>query len=332
MDFRTPVSPLEGMRGLVKHDKPLMLVGSCFTDNIGQCLAAELFDAYVNPFGPLYNPLSIRTAFEVLSKSREVKPEELIESHGSLHSFLFHSRFSGITREDALSKMNSSISENAASLRSAAVIIITLGTTLVFSLRETGETVGNCHKLPAAHFNSRYLTLGEVTQALSDALQIIREVNPTANVIFTVSPLRYTEQGLHGNQIAKSTLLLGIDTAIKSDHTGLTSYFPAYEIMMDDLRDYRFYAEDMKHPTSQAVSYIYEIFKSSYFDETTKTLAAEGAALTRRLSHRTLNPSPEVMKQEMAERESLIANFIARHPKLQHACERYINTITDNGI
>lgn len=332
MNFRTAISPLEGMRGLVRHDKPLMLVGSCFTDNIGQCLVSELFDAYINPFGPLYNPLSLHTAFEVLASGREVAETELIESHGNIHSFLFHSRFSGSCREEALGKMNSSIRENAAALTRADIVIVTLGTTRVFSLRATGETVGNCHKLPASHFESRYLTLEETTDALKGILQIIRKVNPTARIIFTVSPLRYTEQGLHGNQIAKSTLLLGIDNAVRTDTTGLAGYFPAYEIMMDDLRDYRFYSEDMKHPTPQAVRYIYEVFKSSYCDKATVELADEAATLTRRLAHRSLSASPEAIALENVEKERLIKNFIARHPQLHHALKRYINITTDNGI
>ena len=332
MDFRTVVAPIEGMNGLVSHDNPLLLIGSCFTDNIGQCLVAEMFDVCVNPFGPLYNPLSIRKAFSRLRNQREITADELTESHGGVHSFLFHSRFSGSTSNEALLKMNTSLREGAAMMRTATTIIITLGTTRVFTLRHNGEVASNCHKLPSSQFDSRHLTLDEVKEALDDTIRIIREVNTTAHVIFTVSPLRYTEQGLHANQINKATLLLGIDGVIKSDTSGLLSYFPAYEIMMDDLRDYRFYAEDMKHPTPQAVRYIYGIFKASYCDQSTLALADEAASLTRRLSHRPLTSSPEILTKERIEKERLITDFIARHPKLHNACKRYINITTDNGI
>lgn len=332
MEFRTVIRPESGMRGLVSHGKPIVLVGSCFSDNIGACLRDELFDADVNPFGPIYNPLSIQRAFEVLKDNTVVKSESLIENGGLWHSFLFHSRYSAVNREDAAESMNRRIEAAAINLRNASVVIITLGTTRVFTLRATGDVVANCHKLPGSVFDVRYLTLDEVEDALTRTVTTIRSVNQCGRIIFTVSPLRYNEQGAHGNQLSKSTLMLAVDSVIRNDSSSLTSYFPAYEVMMDDLRDYRFYADDMKHPSMQAVRYIYQLFKDTYFDSDTLALASEGAAFTRRLAHRRLNGADVSQKDEMAEKISIAEAFISRFPELKHASMRYLNSLFNDGI
>lgn len=332
MEFRTVIRPESGMSGLVRHGEPIVLVGSCFSDNIGACLRDGLFDADVNPFGPIYNPLSIQRAFEVLTNQTVVKSESLIENGGMWHSFLFHSRYSAVDREDAVERMNRRIETAAGNLRNASVVIVTLGTTRVFTLRDTGDVVANCHKLPGSVFDVRYLTLDEVEDALNRTLEAVRSVNPSARIIFTVSPLRYNEQGAHGNQLSKSTLLLAVDRVISNDSSGQTSYFPAYEVMMDDLRDYRFYADDMKHPSMQAVRYIYKLFKDTYFDNDTLALATEGEAFTRRLAHRSLSGANISREKEMTEKMAIAEAFISRFPKLKHASMRYLNSLFNDGI
>lgn len=332
MDFRTIITPQAGLTGLVRHGEPILLVGSCFSDNIGTCLRDELFEVNVNPFGPLYNPLSIRRAFEVLATRHSVGLGELFESAERWNSFLFHSRYSGVTPDEAADRMNSQINAAAECLKNASMVIITLGTTRTFVNREDGETVANCHKLPGNRFDVKRLSLDEVTTALSETVEIIRSVNSKASIVFTVSPLRYTEQGAHGNQIAKSTLMLAVDSIVNSKASNDVgdnniTYFPAFEVMIDDLRDYRFYAEDMKHPTPQAVNYIYELFKDTYCDDLTKELATECKALTRRLSHRTMTTAPDAITNELTHKSKLADDFINRHPKLQFACSSYLNSI-----
>lgn len=334
MDFRTIITPQTGLTGLVRHGEPILLVGSCFSDNIGACLRDELFEVNVNPFGPLYNPLSIRRALEVLATRHSVKLDELFESAERWNSFLFHSRYSGLTPDEAADTMNRQINVAAKCLENASMVIITLGTTRTFVNRKDGETVANCHKLPGNRFDVKRLSLDEVTTALRETVEIIRSVNSKASIVFTVSPLRYTEQGAHGNQIAKSTLLLAVDSIVNSQsqsqsrvEEGNITYFPAFEVMIDDLRDYRFYAEDMKHPTPQAVNYIYELFKDTYCDDPTKVLATECRALTRRLSHRTMTNAPDAIANELTHKSKLADDFINRHPTLQLACSSYLNSI-----
>ena len=327
MEFRTVVPAVEGRRGLVRHGEPLLLVGSCFSDNIGACLSSDLFEADVNPFGPLYNPASIINAFRILKDERKVASETMLERDGMWVSTLFHSRISAGDRQTAEERMNNHIHASASTLRDASVIIITLGTTRIFSLRESGQVVANCHKLPGTAFDVRYLSLDETIVALRDTVSLIHEVNKNAHIIFTVSPLRYNEQGAHGNQVAKSTLMLAVDQIIRENENEAVSYFPAYEIMMDDLRDYRFYAEDMKHPSAQAVRYIYDIFRKSYFDDDTIRLAEEAMKFTRRMAHRSLDGASSASRESTIEKLKLTECFTTRFPKLKRACERYLDNI-----
>ena len=325
MEFRTEIKPLYGVAGTIRHGDPIMMLGSCFTDNIGRCLRDELFEVEVNPFGPIYNPLSLLRGVETLVNKRHITAEELIENEGRYHSFIFHSRYSASGNpQDVCAGMNSQIDRAADVLEKCSVLILTLGTNKVYTLKSTGETVANCHEPPASVFESYPLTIDETIDALEKLYLTFRTVNHSGRLIFTVSPLRYLGDGAHAGQVAKATLLLAVDALIAA-HPDEVGYFPSYEIMMDDLRDYRFYAEDMRHPSDVAVKYIYEIFKASYFDEETKRIAAEASRLTRRLAHRSFSgfsPEEEAAKREMAEK------FILTYPKLQSAYKRY----TINGI
>lgn len=321
MDFRTVIPPLKGVNGLIRHGQPILMLGSCFTDNIGSSLRDRLFEVDVNPFGPIYNPESILRALQVLKNINEVAPDELISLNGMFHSFLFHSRYSGDNREYTAIKMNQQINRSSHTLRDCSVVIITLGTTRIFTLCKTGETVANCHKLPADKFKVRYLDYDECVSSINQIVTTIREVNPKAHIIFTVSPLRYLENGAHANQLSKSTLLLAIERSISTDEN--SSYFPAYEIMMDDLRDYRFYNDDMKHPTKMAVEYIYDLFAASYFDKSTNSIAREALSLTRRLSHTIMSTSDFVSELELSSREKAKLSLVQRFPELRHACDCY---------
>ena len=307
MNFRTPVPPLKGLRGIISHDAPVVLVGSCFSDNIGAELQADLFDAVVNPFGPLYNPASIREAVAIMTARREVTDEELFEHGGMWHSWQFHSRYSSPSREEALTAMNRSISDASDALGRASAVIITLGTTRVYE--HDGRCVANCHKMPGRDFTSRLLDLGEVSETLRDIVGTLRSFNPALKIIFTVSPLRYLGNGARENTVIKSTLHLAVDS-LGDD----VIYFPAYEIVNDDLRDYRFYADDMIHPSASAVRYIYDIFGQTFFTAQTLALAADGRRLTRRLSHKSFSGT-ETQVPEL--------EILEKHPALKAGFNRF---------
>lgn len=313
MDFRTAVHPLAGLQGLVSHESPLLLVGSCFSDNIGAELAADLFDVSVNPFGPLYNPLSILSGLRRLASGMPVDEAELFCHEGRWHHWDFHSRYSARVPAEAAARMNASIADGHAALIGAGAIFITLGTTLCYPLADGGRVVANCHKQPSTLFAPRSLTLSETAAALREMLGCIRGANPRCRVILTVSPLRYLGDGFHSNTLIKSTLHLAIAEVMASDPDII--YFPAYEIMNDDLRDYRFYADDMKHPSARAVRYIYDIFGESFFDPATAATARAGRRISTRLAHR--GESPTEIK-ELA--------LLDQYPALMRGYQRYLTT------
>lgn len=320
MIFRTEVSPEKGLEGLLSHGTPVVLVGSCFTDNIGACMRDDLFDVIVNPFGPIYNPSSVRRAVSSIVDGISISPGDLFPHEGRFHSHLFHSRYSGYDREAAAQAMTRQIHLAREALLHASSLIVTLGTTRVFRHRQQGMVVANCHRLPSSSFREETLSLDQCTDDLESLVSMVRTVNPDIHIIFTVSPLRYLGQGAHINSISKATLLLAIDSVVRTFPS--THYFPSFEIMMDDLRDYRFYADDMKHPTDQAVRYIYDIFSATYFSPSTRDLASQSRRLTRRLAHRPMGGTPA------DDTSQIIEEFTKAHPLLAPIIDRYIS----NGL
>ncbi len=320
MIFRTEVSPEKGLEGLLSHGTPVVLVGSCFTDNIGACMRDDLFDVIVNPFGPIYNPSSVRRAVSSIVDGISISPGDLFPHEGRFHSHLFHSPYSGCDREAAAQAMTRQIHLAREALLHASSLIVTLGTTRVFRHRQQGMVVANCHRLPSSSFREETLSLDQCTDDLESLVSMVRTVNPDIHIIFTVSPLRYLGQGAHINSISKATLLLAIDSVVRTFPS--THYFPSFEIMMDDLRDYRFYADDMKHPTDQAVRYIYDIFSATYFSPSTRDLASQSRRLTRRLAHRPMGGTPA------DDTSQIIEEFTKAHPLLAPIIDRYIS----NGL
>lgn len=319
MEFRTVVKPLEGMSGIVSHDRPVVMMGSCFTDNIGARLQGELYDCVVNPCGTLYNPASIAGAMLDLLYDREFSADELFEHGGVWRSYSHHSRFSGTDRDKVLEMMNSAAAEAREALKKASVLIVTFGTAWIFRLKEGNRVVANCHKQPASLFNREMLN---TTQVIGLWKKILREITaryPDLKVIFTVSPIRHLADGAHGNQVSKSTLLLAVDRLV-AENPSCALYFPSYEIMLDDLRDYRFYAADMVHPSDVAVDYIYSVFKQSFVDTADMQLGAECARLVKRLRHRQLTGA--VDDDFVRATEALRADLLSRHPYLSAALDR----------
>ena len=313
MDFRTEILPLEGVKGLVNYSKSVVMLGSCFTDNIGSRLKRAIFDCDCNPCGTLYNPASIASALLDILYERPYTASDLFEHDGLWHSFNHHSKFSGTDKEQTLRHINDSLRSAISSLGRASVLIVTFGTAWIYRLKEGNQVVANCHKMPARMFRQTDLSLAETTESLGRTIGIVRTVNPGAKIIFTVSPLRYLADGMHANTLIKSRLHLAID-AVSRSHEGII-YFPAYEIVNDDLRDYRFYADDMKHPSAQAVRYIYDLFSQSFFTPQTAETAAAGRRLSRRLSHRAMAVSETEIKE---------LDLLRQYPQLRNGYKRFI--------
>lgn len=293
MDFRT-IIPVTLSAYTLQHSHQLMLLGSCFTENIGERLQHAKFKVDVNPFGILYNPISIADALNRLIKKQIFTEKELFFSNEQYHSFSHHSRFSHMNVDDCLNAINQRFLLSAELLQKTDFLFITFGTAWVYELKETGQIVSNCHKLPDSKFTRRRLTVKEIVAVYS---QLIQQFNNSTvqQIIFTVSPIRHWKDGAHENNISKSILLLAIEE-LRLQFKNV-SYFPAYELVLDDLRDYRFYAEDMLHPNAIAIDYIWGKFGACYFSTETQRTASEIEKLKRALAHRPFNKAGEEYKQ-----------------------------------
>lgn len=283
MFFRTEVlipKPSFSIRPLQR----MLFVGSCFADNIGRRFEEEKFRAVVNQYGVMYNPVSIlHTVGRYVDENRNslaaARPEE--ESG----------------REVPL------------------VAVFTLGTNHVYRLKETGEIVDNCQKRPQRLFQEEELTIDQCRDALAEAVDKLRGIVPGVQVIITVSPIRYAKYGFHGSQLSKATLLLAADRLCRE--YGCCSYFPAYEIVNDELRDYRFYKEDMLHPSDQAVAYIWERFSAAYFSKETNAFLEKWRPIKAALNHRPFNPDSEEHQIFMQRTQEKIEELKRQYPELE---------------
>ncbi len=261
MEFRTPV-PVKPCSEKIGYKTPVLMVGSCFSDNIGGIMSERRFPVLINPFGVLYNPFSVSLLLRRCINNEPIKPEEVFEENGIFKSFLFHSSFAAESRQQFIDKANKSLRETSDFIKQASFLILTLGTARYYSLRENNTIVANCHKRHPGLFTEKLATVKECSAEIENLINDLRKVDPGLFVIFTVSPVRYIKDGAPGAQQDKSVLFCALEKWLKLPRT---FYFHAYEIMMDELRDYRFYTDDMLHPSVQAVEYIYEKFSEAVF-------------------------------------------------------------------
>lgn len=275
MEFRTRVKVEKADFGVLPSDQ-LLLVGSCFADHIGHRFQEERFRTVVNPYGVMYNPVS------VLHTIRRLSEEDRLE---------------------------------------ADVAILTLGTNHVYVLKETGEIVDNCQKRPQRLFQERQLSIEECVEALRMVVDELLQANPHTKIIFTVSPIRYAKYGFHGSQLSKATLLLAVESLLAemaaTSHPSHLYYFPAYELMNDELRDYRFYQPDMLHPSAQAVEYIWENFVEACFSPQAKKYLEEWRPVKEALAHRPFHPESPDYQAFMRKTQQQLESLQKRYPNLQ---------------
>ncbi|MDR1860506.1 MAG: GSCFA domain-containing protein [Bacteroidales bacterium] len=286
-NYFTPVALPRYSRRITCNER-LLLLGSCFAENIGAKFSRLQFDVDINPFGVLFNPASVAACLRRLLSGRFYEASELFEYQGVWHSFAHHSRFSAGTPEQALQLINERFEQSCKSLREATVLFITFGTAYVWELKTTGTVVSNCHKLPDASFRRFRLTPNEIIDDYRQLLTALWEVNPALYVLFTVSPVRHLNDGAIGNQLSKSILLLAIDRLVNGFGTDRCNYFPAYEIMLDELRDYRFYAPDMLHPAPVAINHIWNRLTEAMMSADTRAQLREREKAAARAEHRSI--------------------------------------------
>lgn len=278
---------IDSPKNLISHKSSLLFIGSCFAENMGNRVLAYKFPTVINPCGIAYNPISIANSIALVSKNKMMKEEDFVFHNELWHSLHHHGRFSHSDLDNIKKTIQKEIDIAFKQLCSATHIFLTLGTAWVFEYKKNKEVVNNCHKLPANNFERHKLSLEEIILRLQIAVQQIREHNHSAEIIFTVSPVRHTKDGLHENQLSKAALLLGVEHLQQMDNS--IGYFPAYEIAMDELRDYRFYAEDFAHLNELGINYIWERFSEHYFTEDTLQLFPSLNKLQKALNHKIAN-------------------------------------------
>lgn len=278
-----PLSPVN-----ITYESHVMTLGSCFAENIGKKMHDVYFLTDINPFGVLYNPVSIRNSIALLLKNNEFTKEDIFENKSLWQSFSHSSQFSDSTPEVCLDKINNRLETSRSFLQKADFLLITFGTAWVFEEKKSGSVVANCHKLPESKFVRKRLSVSDIATDFTVLISKLQTRYPNLELIFSVSPIRHWKDGAHENNISKSTLLLAIDTLQKVfEHV---HYFPAYEIQLDELRDYRFYASDMLHPSEVAVDYIWKRFSETFFSDQTMQLKMRLDQLAADLAHRPLHP------------------------------------------
>lgn len=314
MNFRTQVV-LPERATEIRHSERIMLFGSCFAENIGNLLVENKFSCDVNPFGILYNPLSVSQALRQILSGKRYEESDLFYSGGLWHSWMHHSDFSAPSPEEGLALINTRLVKANEELVKANWLVVTFGTSYVYVHQETQEVVGNCHKQPEKTFKRFRLNVSTIVEEWQDVLSKLRERNPDLKVLFTVSPIRHEKDGMHGNQLSKATLLLAIDEICRLCPE--CHYFPSYEILLDELRDYRFYADDMLHPSRMAVEYIWECFSKCYFSAETKAVMKEWQEVRRGLEHKPYHPESEAYRTFLSQIVLKIARMKEKFPYLE---------------
>lgn len=285
--FRTEIEPQKSPVNISFKSKILTL-GSCFSDSIGERLEASKFNVEVNPFGTIFNPLSIFELMELSLERSEILDAATLKRDGYYLNYKFHSSFRAKTKDTLHKRMEEALSKVGQLIREADFIFITFGTAWVYEQMKTHMLVANCHKTPQKEFTKRLLTAEEIVPAFFNLKEIINQKNPKAQFVLTLSPVRHTRDTLKLNAVSKS--VLRSTCHYMEDMASDVHYFPAYEIMMDDLRDYRFYEKDLIHPNEQAIDYIWDQFVQTYLNKGDQGLLEKWNKLNQSLNHKAFNP------------------------------------------
>lgn len=311
MKLTTPVEIKALDRRLTYKDR-ILFVGSCFADEMGVRCTERYFDSLVNPFGVLFNPCSVSDCLGTLdgygrdAEAFRFKTADVIETSAGFCSFHHHGSMARASAQEFLANANRVLAEASAFYSRAEWVVVTLGTSFIYTDKATGMVVANCHKLPAERFERTMIGVADVYDALS---KYVAE-NPDRQWIFTVSPVRHLSDGLHANTLSKATLHLGIQKLIELYPNA--HYFPAYEILTDELRDYRFYADDMMHPSVQAADYIFERFMDYALADADRPRLAQAAKIHAMMQHRVLNPGTAQAKLFEQQRAEALETFLSQ--------------------
>lgn len=282
----------------ISHASSIFLVGSCFSDNIAEKLLASKFNTHSNPFGVSYNPVSIYNSIQYFIANKEMEEDDLFLHNELYKNWHLHSSFASLSKSELLQNVNTTIAQAHEFLKTSNFVFITLGTAFVYELNQTKQIVANCHKAPANWFSKRLLSHNEIVTALQKTTQAIHSINKNCEIYFTVSPVRHVRDGVVENNRSKSLLFSSIHKVCETQNT---KYFPSFELVNDVLRDYRFFADDLVHPNSLAIDFVWENFVAVFCNEDTKQLIQQIAKIKQAVQHKSMHPNSIAHKKFIAD-------------------------------
>ncbi|SEV87660.1 GSCFA family protein [Chitinophaga sp. YR573] len=307
--------PVEPISTPIQYPDQLLLMGSCFAEEIGARLQQFHFDAQVNPHGILYNPISITEALQRYLDGKQYTTEDLFLHNDLWHSWDHHSRFSALSAEETLLNINTAASAAAERIEKADWLFITFGSAHAYTLKDNNRMVGNCHKVPSSSFNKKLLSPQDVITALDNMMHRLFFRNKNIKIMFTVSPVRYVRDGVVENNLSKAVLLQAVHHLVNKFNR--LFYFPAYELVLDDLRDYRFYKDDLVHPNEAAINYVWEHFTNSCLSPEGQKLLPAIEDLQRAMLHRPFNPKSPQHQQFLQTYAKKTRVLLEQHPYLR---------------
>ncbi|MCH2217845.1 MAG: GSCFA domain-containing protein [Flavobacteriales bacterium] len=291
MNLQTHIAFSEEARPRIDYQSKLLLLGSCFSEHIGDQLSYFKFQVVQNPLGILFHPKAIERLISSAIDKKEYSEKDVFTHNERWHSFDAHSKLSDLSKNNVLSNLNLAIEKTRNQLVQATHLIITLGTAWVYRHIESDRIVANCHKVPNKHFLKELLSVDAITESLSAIIAQVSNINPKGTIIFTVSPVRHLKEGVVENLRSKSHLITGLHRVVDTENHMF--YFPSYELMMDELRDYRFYAGDMIHPNETAIQYIWNTFERVWISKSELAIMSEVDSVQKRLNHMPFYPESE---------------------------------------
>ncbi len=304
MNFTTKI-PIPKSDKPINYNSKIVLLGSCFAENMGEQLEYFKFQNTVNPFGIIFNPVSIEKLVSRIIDKQEFTENDIFFHNERWHSYDVHSDLSHENKDEFLNQLNQIIQNSNNRIIESSHIIITYGTSWIYKLKSTNEVVANCHKVPQVEFEKEILSVEIIEKSIQNTIDYIRKTNPNCKIIFTVSPVRHLKDGFIANQLSKAHLITAIHETVNRQLT-TDNYFPSYEIMMDELRDYRFYGSDMLHPNQVAIDYIWERFFETTISEASYPNMETVSSIQKGLAHRPFHPNSKSHQKFLEEIQQMI--------------------------
>ena len=320
MQFQTKI-PILQSDFMIDYQSKMLSLGSCFAENIGHKFDYFKFQNVTNPFGILFHPLAIEKLIDFAVSQKKFTPEDIFFHNERWHCFDAHSDLSHPNQDEFLQNLNAILASTFQHIIESSHIIITYGTSWVYRNIETNAVVANCHKVPQKQFKKEILSVETIEKSIKNTLDLIQKTNPNCNIIFTISPVRHLKDGFVENQLSKAHLITALnkvlDQSVSVPPLGARGLFPSYEIMMDELRDYRFYAEDMLHPSLVAIDYIWERFSEANISEKSHSIMKEVETIQKGLQHRPFNPNSESHQHFLSKLQDKMAKIQKQFPEIQ---------------